>query len=106
MAFSMGQNFLNSPGADILRMIGIHMPGDPSQQPQAPAQGQPQMDAPRMIPGLTMGAPLQAGPAFAPADVQAGMAAGQPQDLAPIPKPPHGGLFHRIMSAMAAGGGG
>jgi hypothetical protein len=82
MAFSMGQNFLNSPGAQLLGAMGIHLPGS---QPQVdPMQG---MQVPQ--------GGFQPGPAI---DPNAG--AAPMQDLPAIPKPPHGGLFHRIASAM------
>lgn len=82
-------NMLNSPGGDLLRLLGVHMPGQ--QDPSAvvpPAQGFNGMDLSQYSqPELT----------------GAGLAAGQPQELAPIPKPPHGGLLHRFMSAMMGG---
>lgn len=90
MSFSMGQNFLSSPGAQLLGALGIHLPGAQPQQHQ------------------------QVGDVVQPSDAFAGMnfsQVPQPQsaqaptvDLQPIPQPAHGGLFHRILGAMMAGG--
>lgn len=95
--FSMGGNFLNSPGAALLHAIGINMPGYQAAHPdQFP---QPQMQPPVQSGGFDMSQ-------YAPPPANVGYQAPPPDmSLLPIPQPPHGGLLHRIASLFMGGGG-
>lgn len=86
-------NFINSPGANLLRALGVSGPW--SQQPQDATQPGPMNS---MNGGILVTNPAQQ------MQVNAGLPAPETGTGPAIPKPPHGGLFNRLAQAFMGGG--